>query len=52
MLIIGKILKKLENGKFQMDYSIEKNKTIRKFIIDEKLLIHYCYPCFKKKFIR
>ena len=43
-----KNVKKLKGGEFQMDYWIEKNKTIQKFIIDEKLLIHYCYQCFKK----
>ena len=31
-----------------MDCSIEKNKSIRKFVIDENLLIHYCYVCLKK----
>ena len=41
-------VKKSDSDEFQMDYSIEKNKTIRKFIIDEKLLIHYFYSCFKK----
>ena len=33
---------------FMMDYSIEKNRTIQKFIIDEKLLIHYCFQCLRK----
>ena len=31
-----------------MDCSIEKNKSIRKFVIGENLLIHYCYVCLKK----
>ena len=31
-----------------MDCSIEKNKSIRKFVIHENLLIHYCYVCLKK----
>ena len=43
-----KNLRKSENNEIYMDYSIEKNKTIRKFVIDENLLIHYCYPCLKK----
>ena len=33
---------------FTMNYSIEKNKTNRNFINDEKLLIHYCFQCLKK----
>ena len=37
-----------EKKELYMDYSIEKNKTVRQFIIDENLLIHYCYPCLKK----
>ena len=43
-----KNVRKSENNEIYMDYSIEKNKTIRKFVIDENLLIHYCYPCLKK----
>ena len=31
-----------------MDCSIEKNKSTRKFVIDENLSIHYCYVCLKK----
>ena len=41
-------VRKSENNEIYMDYSIQKNKTIRKFVIDENLLIHYCYPCLKK----
>ena len=37
-----------EKKELYMDYSIEKNRTVGRFIIDENLLIHYCYHCLKK----
>ena len=43
-----KKVRNLEKKEIYMDYSIEKNKTVRQFIIDENLLIHYCYHCLKK----
>ena len=33
---------------FIFDESIEKNKSIRKFIILENVLFHYCFPCLKE----
>ena len=50
--ILGRLLAKSKKfrkeGNIYMDYSIEKNKTVRQFIIDGNLLIHYCYHCLKK----
>ena len=33
-----KNVRKSENNEIHMDYSIGKNKTIRKFVIDEKFI--------------
>ena len=33
---------------FKFDESIEKNKSIRKFIILENVLFHSCFPCLKE----
>ena len=43
-----KNVKKSEKTELEMDCSIEKNKSIPKFVTDENLLIHYCYVCLKK----
>ena len=43
-----KNVKKSEKTGLEMDCSIEKNKSIQKFVIDENLLIRYCYVCLKK----
>ena len=37
---------------FKFDESIEKNKSIRKFIILENVLFHYCFPCLKEVLIK
>ena len=46
-----KNVKKSGKTGLEMHCSIEKNKSIQKFVIDENLLIHYCYVCLKKIYL-
>ena len=45
-----KNLRKSEESFKELDYSIEKKKTFRKFFSEEKTLFHCCVDCFKKVF--
>ena len=43
-----KDMRNARESHFVFDYSIEKEKTFRKFFCTERTLFHFCVVCFKK----